>query len=197
LGTHHQHKHLGPLKWGGGHWNGLPLIGMDRGLLECTGGNWNGHAPSTCIQALIFVTTFFRKSNQIHALLTPMTKHASKTIEVELLGHKLRVETAVMQSQLDLIYPVLVYPVLRTLESCICARQKHNKQTTITITNTASKQTQTTHNTTRNNNKQAQTHQSNKFLLLSQGCCQSDGVSCVWVLLTGWDMGVRSKATRI
>ena len=59
---------------------------MDRGPLECTGGNWNGYVPSTCIQALIFVTTFFRKSHQKSECLTQMTKHASKTIKFELLG---------------------------------------------------------------------------------------------------------------
>ncbi len=86
MGPQYQHKHLGPLEWVGGHWNGLGAIGMDRGPLECTGGNWNGYVPSTCIQALIFVTTFFRKSHQKSECLTQMTKHASKTIKFELLG---------------------------------------------------------------------------------------------------------------
>ena len=47
-------RHIGA----GWHWNGLGAVEMDCGRLGWIGGNGSG--PSTCIQALLFVTICVR-----------------------------------------------------------------------------------------------------------------------------------------
>jgi hypothetical protein len=81
-----QQKRWGLLECIGGHWNTLGAFGMHWWPVEWIGCNWSGYVPSTCTQALISVTTFYRNSRQQSASLIQMTKRASKPIRFELPG---------------------------------------------------------------------------------------------------------------